>query len=104
VHPNVFHDILDLVPASGWQVVQRSDGLHVLLSMAREGVSDEALAETLRRALAAHEAKVPAVRIEQLAVIPRGPAGKAALIKSEAPRVCVKRADGFAKSEDAMLA
>jgi putative adenylate-forming enzyme len=86
VHPNVFHDILDLVPAGGWQVVQRSDGLHVLLSMVREGVSDERLAETLERALAAHGALVPPVQIERVSVIPRGPAGKAALIKSEEPR------------------
>jgi len=85
VHPNVFHDILDLVPAGGWQVVQRPDGLHVLLSMVHEEVPDERLAETLQCALPAHEALGPPVKIERVSVIPRGPAGKPVLIKSEGP-------------------
>lgn len=81
IHPNVFHDVLDLVPASGWQVVQQSDGLKVLLSGVQEGFSDTTLAEALQRALAAQGALVLPVRVERVPVIPRGPAGKAALIK-----------------------
>ena len=87
VHPNVFHDILDLVPANAWQVVQRANGLHVLLSGVRTGMSDERLAETLRRALEAHGALVLPVKISHLSVIPRGPAGKVALIRCEEPKV-----------------
>jgi putative adenylate-forming enzyme len=86
IHPNVFHDVLDLVPASGWQIVQQSDGLKVLLSGVREGFSDTTLAEALQHALAAQGALVLPVRVERVPVIPRGPAGKAALIKSELAR------------------
>jgi phenylacetate-CoA ligase len=65
VIPHVFHRIMDTVPASGWQVVQEQDGLHVLLSDASEqGVM------------------VPPIRIQQLASIPRSASGKAPLIVS----------------------
>jgi phenylacetate-CoA ligase len=83
VHPNLFHDILDLVPASAWQVVQRPDGLHVLLNRVREGFSDETLAEVLRHELTAQGAVIPVVRVERVPVIPRGAAGKVSLIKSD---------------------
>ena len=32
VHPLVFHNIMDTLPVSGWQVVQEVDGLHILLA------------------------------------------------------------------------
>ncbi len=83
VHPNLFHDVLDLVPASAWQVVQRPDGLHVLLNRVREGFSDETLAEALQRELMAQGTVIPVVRVERVPVIPRGAAGKASLIKSD---------------------
>lgn len=35
VHPIVFHNIMDTLPVSGWQVLQEADGLHVLLSGVR---------------------------------------------------------------------
>lgn len=83
VHPNVFHDILDVLPVNGWQVVQRSDGLHILLSGEPEGFADEALIWTLKQGLTAQGAIPPPVQIERVAAIPRGTVGKAALIKSE---------------------
>lgn len=86
VHPNLFHNVLDLVPASGWQVVQQHDGLHVLLSGVREDFLDETLAEALRHELAAQGAIASSVRVERVPVIPRGAAGKAALIKSDLSR------------------
>lgn len=86
VHPNLFHNVLELVPASAWQVVQQPDGLHVLLSRVREGFSDETLAEALRRELMAQGAVIPVVRVERVPVIPRRAAGKAALIKSDLSR------------------
>jgi hypothetical protein len=64
-------------------VVQRPDGVHVLLSDVRQGFSDETLTETLRHALTAQGVVSPTVWIERVAAIPRGAAGKAALIKSE---------------------
>jgi phenylacetate-coenzyme A ligase PaaK-like adenylate-forming protein len=86
VHPNVFHDVLDLVPANGWQVVQQADGPKVLLSGVRESFSDATLVETLRRVLVAQGAIAPSVRVERVSAIPRGAAGKTVLIKSELPQ------------------
>lgn len=85
VHPIVFHRILDAVPASGWQVVQETDGLSVLLSGVRKDFVDEMLADALRRALVAQGAVVPLVRVQRVAAIPQTAAGKAPLIKSQAP-------------------
>jgi hypothetical protein len=79
----LMRDVLDLVPAGAWQVVQRPDGVHVLLSNVWEGFSDETLTETLRHALTAQEVVSPTVWIERVAALPRGAAGKASLIKSE---------------------
>jgi putative adenylate-forming enzyme len=83
VQPIVFHRILDAVPASGWQVVQEADGgVKVLLSGVSDGFADEPLAGVLARALADQGARIPRVTVVRLSVIPRGPAGKAPLIKS----------------------
>jgi hypothetical protein len=84
VHPNVFHDVLDLIPVSGWQIVQRADGLTVLVSGVRGDFSETSLVEALRHSLAEQGAMAP-VKIERVASIPRGTVGKVALIKSELP-------------------
>lgn len=86
VHPNVFHDVLDLIPVTGWQIVQRANGLTILVSGVRNGFSGTSLIEALRRSLAEQGAMAPVVKIERVAAIPRGTVGKAAPIKSELPR------------------
>ena len=45
VHPNVFHELLETVPAAGWQVVQDDSGLNVNLT----GLRDPRLCESLGR-------------------------------------------------------
>jgi hypothetical protein len=40
-HPLVFSRILDTIPVNGWEVVQKSYGLHVLLSSVRGEFGDE---------------------------------------------------------------
>jgi putative adenylate-forming enzyme len=87
VHPNVFHDILDLVPTSGWQVVHQANGLKVRLSGVREGFQDDLLIDALRRALDTRGVLIPPLQVERVPAIPRGPAGKATLIKSDLTRV-----------------
>ncbi|MBI3287035.1 MAG: phenylacetate--CoA ligase family protein [Chloroflexi bacterium] len=82
VHPNVFHRIMDKVPASGWQVVQERDGLTILLSGVRDGFVEETLADAFRQGLAAQGAIVPAIKVQRVVSIPRGAAGKAPLIRS----------------------
>ena len=83
VHPNVFHDVLDLIPVTGWQIVQRADGLTVLVSRVGNGFSDTLLIDALRHGLAEQGAIAPLVKIERVAAIPRGAVGKAVLVKSE---------------------
>jgi putative adenylate-forming enzyme len=86
VHPNVFHDVLDLLPVTGWQIVQRADGLTVLVSGVRNGFSEAMLIDALRRGLAEQGVMAPSVSIERVAAISRGAVGKTALIRSELPQ------------------
>src|SRR6266487_4602924 len=82
VHPLLFSRIMDMLPVSGWQVVQEADGLRVLLSGVRGEFEDEMLAETLRQALLQQGAIVPRVEVQRVESIPKTAAGKAPLIKS----------------------
>jgi putative adenylate-forming enzyme len=82
VIPHVFHRIMDMVPASGWQVVQQQDGLQVLLSGARDSLNEATLLDTLQQALAAQGVIVPPIHIQRVVSIPRSANGKAPLIVS----------------------
>jgi phenylacetate-CoA ligase len=82
VQPALFHHVMDAVPTGGWQVVQEPEGLTVLLSGVREGFVVDALADSLRRELAAQGAIVPSVEVKRVPAIPRTGAGKAPLIKA----------------------
>jgi putative adenylate-forming enzyme len=86
VHPLVFSRIMDILPVSGWQVVQEPDGLHVLLSGVRGEFGDEMLADTLRQALAEQGTIIPHVEVQRVVSIPKTAAGKAPLIKSNMGR------------------
>ena len=65
IHPNIFHEVLETVPAAGWQVVQERDGLRVRLVGSPHSVSCEALAGQLRQRLDALGALVPSIRVER---------------------------------------
>jgi phenylacetate-coenzyme A ligase PaaK-like adenylate-forming protein len=82
VQPIVFHRVMDAVPAGGWQIVEGTEGLTVLLSGVREGFADATLIDSLRRELAAQGAIAPPVKVRRVANIPRTAVGKAPLIKS----------------------
>jgi phenylacetate-CoA ligase len=82
VHPLVFHDIMDTLPVSGWQVVQEADGLQVLLSGVRGSLDDAMVADAVRQALARQGVIIPPVRVQQVARIPQSAGGKVPLIKS----------------------
>jgi hypothetical protein len=85
VHPIVFHQVMDTVPASGWQVVQEADEIKVLLSGVREGVEDQRLIDSLRKALKAQGVVVPPLKVPRVLALPRTAAGKAPLVKAYAP-------------------
>jgi phenylacetate-CoA ligase len=83
IRPLVFNRIMDILPVSGWQVTQDADdGLTVLLSGAREGVSDAEVTAALCRALAENGAAVPRLDVKRVPAIPKTAAGKAPLIRA----------------------
>lgn len=92
VHPNVFHQVMDIVPAREWRVVQERDGVKVLLSGVQEGFADVTLADALRRALAAQGVRVSGIEVQRVAALPRTAAGKSPLIQSNAH--CTTTASG----------
>ena len=74
---------MDIVPVSGWQVIQQADnGLVVLLSGLRDGMTDETLVDQIARSLAQEGAHVPYIRAQHVTEIPKTTSGKAPLIKA----------------------
>jgi phenylacetate-CoA ligase len=80
VHPNTFHDVLDLVPARGWQVVAEPTRLRVLLVDVPSDYDRKRLQERVVEALRARGTS-PEVSIEDVDEIPRSALGKAPLIR-----------------------
>jgi phenylacetate-coenzyme A ligase PaaK-like adenylate-forming protein len=83
IHPNVFHDLLERVPASGWQVIQDERGA---LVVTLTGTPTAGVAEQLRQAVSGtlHHlgATVPTVEVRWADALRRGASGKAPLIAS----------------------
>jgi phenylacetate-coenzyme A ligase PaaK-like adenylate-forming protein len=83
IRPLVINRIMDIVPVSGWQVVQQADsGLVVLLTGERDRPTDEALVKQISKSLEQEDARVPYVRVQRVSEIPKTAAGKAPLIKA----------------------
>ena len=83
IRPLVINRIMDIVPVSGWQVIQKADsGLVVLLTGARNGLTDEALLDQIRASLAQEGAHVPYIQIQHVDEIPKTASGKAPLIQA----------------------
>lgn len=80
VNPIVFYRVLDLIPCTGWQVVQEPDHLRVLLSGVAEDVSDVALIGALTQELAQQDISVPAIVVQRVHAFPRGATGKHMLV------------------------
>jgi hypothetical protein len=77
---------MDIVPASGWQVIQQADnGLVVLLAGEHDGLTDRALTRQISASLMQEGAQVPYLRIQHVPEIPKTAAGKAPLIKAYKP-------------------
>jgi putative adenylate-forming enzyme len=83
IRPLVINRIMDIVPVSGWQVIQQADnGLVVLLTGARNGLTDDTLVNQISNSLTQEGAQAPYIRIEHVSEIPKTAAGKAPLIKA----------------------
>ena len=86
IHPNLFHAILETVPATGWQVVHEPQGLTIHLTGSVQQSSCGHLRQQVRRMLEAQGAQPPAVEVRMTAQLQRGATGKAPLIVSKMPR------------------
>jgi phenylacetate-CoA ligase len=82
IHPLLFHNLLDMLPVSGWQVVQEADGLHILLARVHGVLDDCQIKSQVEGALTAQKAVVPPIQVQQVDAIPQTVAGKAPLVKS----------------------
>jgi phenylacetate-CoA ligase len=83
IRPLVINRIMDIAPVSGWQINQQADqGLVILLSGTRNGMTDHWLAEKIDQSLLQEGAHVPYIRIQHVSEIPKTAAGKAPLIKA----------------------
>jgi phenylacetate-CoA ligase len=83
IRPLVINRIMDVVPVSGWQVIQQADnGLIVLLTGAQNGLMDEALAAQISKSLTQEGTQVPYIRIQHVSEIPKTASGKTPLIKA----------------------
>lgn len=86
VRPLVINRIMDIVPVSGWQVIQQADnGLVLLLSSLRNGISDGRLVDQINQSLTQEGARVPYVRVQHVTEIPKTASGKVPLIKAYRP-------------------
>lgn len=85
LHPNLFHTLLERVPATGWQVRRRPDAsLSVLLTgSGQPAVPLAVLAQT--QALLASRGARASVEVRWVPELPRGATGKAPLIVRERP-------------------
>ena len=85
IRPLVINRIMDIVPVSGWQVIEQEDnGLVVLLTGARDGLTDETLVDQILNSLGQEGAQVPYIQIQHVAEIPKTASGKAPLIRAYA--------------------
>ncbi len=83
IQPLVFNRVMDILPVSGWQVIQETESaLKVLLSGARNDIPDETVSDAIRRELTAEGAMIPLIKVQHVAEIPKNLSGKAPLVKS----------------------
>lgn len=87
LHPVVFHQVLEPIPAHGWQVVARGDALEVLVARPAQGFDAAGLRATLTQALAAAGVCAASIDVTVVESIPRGATAKRRQVRREAPRL-----------------
>ena len=79
IHPNVFHRVLETVPAREWQVIEDEAGLRVLLGGAH-GIVATSIADRVAHELRSAGVLLPPIRVELVDAVPRTALGKAPLV------------------------
>jgi phenylacetate-coenzyme A ligase PaaK-like adenylate-forming protein len=88
IQPLLFNRVMDVLPLSGWQVIQGPDeGLTVLLGGVHGTLTDEIVEAQLSAALAEQGARIPHLTVQRVPEIPKTPSGKTPQIKAHRPRV-----------------
>jgi phenylacetate-CoA ligase len=85
VHPNVFHRLLEPVPAAGWQVIQENGCLTVNLAGLRDSKVCDEIAVAMRNLLEGEGVAPPSVTVLPVSELRRGKTGKAPLIMGVNP-------------------
>jgi len=80
VHPNSIHNLLETVPATGWQVLQEDEALYVCLNGLRDAGAAAAIERAFTDFLFSQGADPPPVRVTTTTSFRRGATGKAPLI------------------------
>lgn len=83
VHPLVFHDVLDRVPAGEWQVVQEGLALRLLVAGPSPDFDGAAAVAAIRQGVESLGASVSDVAWQEVAAIPRTAVGKAPLVRAD---------------------
>jgi putative adenylate-forming enzyme len=83
VHPHTFHQILDVMPVSEWQIIRDTDELRILLNSPPNEWVDAELVDRLGRKLEKQGAIIPPITVQHVSEIPRNQTGKASRIRSE---------------------
>jgi phenylacetate-coenzyme A ligase PaaK-like adenylate-forming protein len=82
VHPNLFHDAMDMIPNNGWQVAQEREGLRVLVVPGPDRYDEVSIRRSIEAALARQRVHSLPVRVELVAAIPKAPSGKTPLVQA----------------------
>jgi len=80
VHPVVFHQVLDLLDAAGWQVRQGEREITLLVAAPGPGFDPTGTERAVRAALTTAGALPPALHVSAIDSIPAGAAGKRPLV------------------------
>ncbi|WP_346960472.1 phenylacetate--CoA ligase family protein [uncultured Arthrobacter sp.] len=81
VHPNVFHNVLDEATVAGWQVIQQTGALRVLLAGVAKDVSAERVRAELAKVLASSGVVGTQLDIHLVESLERTALGKAPLVR-----------------------
>ncbi len=87
IHPIFFHKILDPLPSNGWQVIQETDRLRLLIAGDQKTVNQNDLIRILSKGLENSGAIAPPIQIEFVSAIPRTKMGKAPFIVARRAKI-----------------
>lgn len=82
IHPNIFHDVLDRVPAGEWQIVQEAGVIRLLVARPGAEFDGAAVLSEVARALETTGATDSGLTWAEVDAIPRTATDKTPLIRA----------------------